>query len=47
MVRMQGILEDRLQRDERHRCLRTCGRSLSWGCFLQYHANHPRDKLLV
>src|SRR5215468_10533595 len=22
----KGVLEDRLQRDERHRCLRTCGR---------------------
>ena len=35
----QGVLEDRLERDERHWGLRTRGRRLSWGGFLQYHAN--------
>src|SRR5262247_4947587 len=43
----KGVLEDRLQRDERHWGLRTRGRSLSWGGFLQYHANYPRCKRLV
>jgi hypothetical protein len=43
----KGVLEDRLERDERHRCLRTRGRRLSLGGFLQYHAHHPRDKRLV
>src|SRR5262245_27955914 len=43
----KGVLEDRLERDERHRCLRTRGCRLSSGCFPQYHANHPRDKRLV
>src|SRR5215510_7669715 len=43
----KGVLEDRLERDERHRCLRTRGRRLSSGCFLQYHASYPRDKRLV
>src|SRR5262249_16967966 len=43
----KGVLEDRLQRDERHRCLRTHGRRRVSGCFLQYHANHPREKRLV
>jgi hypothetical protein len=41
------ILEDGLERDERHWCLRTRDRRLSLGCFLQYHAHHPRDKRLV
>jgi len=40
-------LEDRLERDERHRCLRTRGRRRSSGGFLQYHANYPRCKRLV
>ena len=43
----KGVLEDRLQRDERHRGLRTRGRRLSLGGFLQYHANYPRCKRLV
>src|SRR5215510_15137479 len=43
----KGVLEDGLERDERHRGLRTRDRRLSSGCFLQYHANHPRDKRLV
>ena len=43
----KGVVEDHLQRDERHRCLRTRGRRLSSECFLQYHANYPRDKRLV
>src|SRR5437763_6244554 len=32
---------------ERHWSLRTRGRGLLSGCFLQYHAHHPRDKRLV
>src|SRR5215510_12290518 len=47
LIGRKGILEDRLQRDERHRYLRTRGRRLSWGGFLQYHANYPRCKRLV
>src|SRR2546421_6047512 len=43
----KGVLEDRLERNERHRCLRTYGRRRASGCFLQYHAHHPRDKRLV
>src|SRR5262249_53519431 len=43
----KGVLEDRLERDERHRCLRTRGCRLSLGGLLQYHANYPRDKRLV
>src|SRR5207248_6187943 len=43
----KGVLEDRLERNERHRCLRTHGRRRASGCFLQYHAHHPRDKRLV
>src|SRR5215813_12108298 len=43
----KGVLEDRLERDERHRCLRTRGRRRSSGGFLQYHANYPRCKRLV
>ena len=46
-VGRKGILEDRLQRDERHRCLRRRGRRPSSGCFRQYHANHPRAARLV
>src|SRR5215468_12584279 len=47
LIGRKGILEDRLQRDERHRGLRTRGRRRSSGCFLQYHANYPRCKRLV
>ena len=47
LIGWKGVLEDRLERDERHRCLRTRGRRLLLGCFLQYHAHHPRDKRLV
>ena len=43
----KGVLEDRLQRDERHRGLRTRGHRLSLGGLLQYHANYPRCKRLV
>src|SRR5215471_1893075 len=43
----KGVLEDRLERDERHRGLRTRGRRRSSGGFLQYHANYPRCKRLV
>src|SRR5262245_31838579 len=43
----KGVLEDRLERDERHRCLRTRGRRRPSGGFLQYHANYPRCKRLV
>jgi hypothetical protein len=46
-VGLKDVLEDHLQRDERHRCLRTGGCRLSSGGFLQYHAHHPRDKRLV
>src|SRR6478672_8489768 len=41
------VLEDRLERDERHRYLRTRRRRRASGCFLQYHAHYPRDKRLV
>ena len=47
LIGRKGILEDRLQCDERHRCLRTRGRRRSLGCFIQYHANHPRAARLV
>src|SRR5215470_4249207 len=47
LIGRKGGLEDRLERDERHRCLRTRGRRRSSGCVLQYHAHHPRDKRLV
>src|SRR5262249_31494229 len=47
LIGRKGVLEDRLQRDERHRCLRTSGRRASLGCFAQYHANYPRCKRLV
>jgi hypothetical protein len=47
LIGRKGALEDRLERDERHQCLRTRGRRRSSGCFLQYHAHHPRDKRLV
>src|SRR5262245_44970103 len=47
LISGKGVLEDRLERDERHRCLRTRGRRLSLGGFLQYHANYPRCKRLV
>src|SRR5215472_18132456 len=40
----KGVLEDRLERDKRHRGLRTRGRRRSSGGFLQYHANYPRCK---
>src|SRR5215475_13638674 len=43
----KGVLEDRLECDERHRGLRTRGRRRSSGGFLQYHANYPRCKRLV
>ena len=43
----KGVWEDRLERDERHRGLRTRGRRRASGGFLQYHANYPRDKRLV
>src|SRR5919202_6616175 len=43
----KGVLEDRLERDERHRGLRTRGCRRSSGGFLQYHANYPRCKRLV
>ena len=43
----KGVLEERLQRDERHQCLRTSGNGASSGCFVQYHANYPRCKRLV
>jgi hypothetical protein len=47
LIGWKRVLEDRLERDERHRCLRTRGRRRSSGCFLQYHAHYPRDKRLV
>src|SRR5215470_17977713 len=47
LIGRKRVLEDRLERDERHRCLRTRGRRRASGCFLQYHAHHPRDKRLV
>jgi hypothetical protein len=43
-VGWKGVLKDRLERDESHRCLRTRGIGPSSGCFVQYHANHPRCK---
>src|SRR5499425_2606503 len=47
LIGRKGVLEDRLERDERHRYLRTRGRRRSSGGFLQYHANYPRCKRLV
>src|SRR4029453_767024 len=47
LIGRKGVLEDRLERDERHRCLRTRGRRASSGGFVQYHANYPRCKRLV
>src|SRR4029450_13270642 len=47
LIGRKRVLEDRLERDERHRCLRTRGRRRASGCFLQYHAYYPRDKRLV
>src|SRR5215475_278026 len=47
LIGRKGVLEDRLQRDERHRGLRTSGLRASLGCFAQYHANYPRCKRLV
>jgi hypothetical protein len=47
LVGWKGIVEDRLERDERHRCLRTRGIRPSSDCFIQYHANYLRDKRLV
>src|SRR5262245_11802950 len=47
LVGRKGVLEDRLERDERHRCLRTSGLRASSGCFVQYHAHYPRCKRLV
>src|SRR5215813_6175730 len=47
LIGRKGVLEDRLQRDERHRGLRTSGLRVSLGCFAQYHANYPRCKRLV
>ena len=47
LVGRKGIVEDRLQRDERHRCLRPRGRDSQSGYFLQYHANYLRGKRLV
>src|SRR5262249_36012480 len=47
LIRGKGVLEDRLQRDERHRCLHTSGLRASSGCFAQYHAHYPRCKRLV
>src|SRR5215510_8149042 len=47
LIDRKGVLEDRLQRDERHRGLRTSGLRASLGCFAQYHANYPRCKRLV
>src|SRR5499427_10651656 len=35
LIGRKGVLEDRLERDERHRCLRTRGRRRASGCFLQ------------
>src|SRR6266699_2369248 len=43
----KDVLEDHLQRDERHRGLCTSGLRASSGCFAQYHANYPRCKRLV
>jgi hypothetical protein len=47
LIRRKGVLEDRLQRDERHWCLRTYSIRISSGGFVQYHANYPRCKRLV
>jgi hypothetical protein len=41
LIGRKGVLEDRLERDERYRCLRTRGRRRSSGGFLQYHATYP------
>src|SRR5215471_20056613 len=35
LIGRKGVLEDRLERDERHRCLRTSGLRASLGCFAQ------------
>jgi hypothetical protein len=43
----KGVVEDRLQRDERHQCLRTSSNGASSGCCVQYHASYPRCKRLV
>jgi hypothetical protein len=47
LVGGKGVLEDRLERDKSHPCLRTRHMESSSGCFVQYHANYPRDKRLV
>src|SRR5262249_5208475 len=47
LIGRKRVLEDRLERDERHQCLRTSGIRASSGCFVQYHANYPRCKRLV
>src|SRR5205807_8002090 len=47
LIGRKGVLEDRLQRDERHRGLRTSGLRASSRYFAQYHANYPRCKRLV
>src|SRR4029434_1447382 len=47
LIGRKRVLEDRLERDERHRYLRTRGRRRASGCLLQYHAHYPRDKRLV
>jgi hypothetical protein len=47
LVGGKRVLEDGLERDERHRCLRTYGIRASSRCFVQYHANYPRCKRLV
>ena len=47
LVGGKGVLEDRLERDQSPPCLRTQSIEPSSGCFVQYHANYPRDKRLV
>src|SRR5262245_11609340 len=47
LIGRKSVLEDRLERDERHRGLRTRGRRRSSDGFLPYHANYLRCKRLV
>jgi hypothetical protein len=47
LIGRKGVLEDRLERDECQRGLRTRGCRRASGGFLQYHANYPRCKRLV
>ena len=47
LVGGKRALEDGLERHEGHPCRRTQSIEPASGCFVQYHANYPRDKRLV